>query len=342
MPRPEILPTHTPALFQRAVIRAVEVLQSGRTVALPSETVYGLAANAFSPEAVEGIYRAKGRPANNPLIVHVATATMARECASAWPPLAERLAGRFWPGPLTLVVPRSSTIPDLVCARGPTVGLRWPSHPLFQAVIRQCGFPLAAPSANPSDQLSPTTAEHVVAGLGDRVPLVVDAGPCAVGIESTVVDVTGPRPRILRPGVISSDQVAEAAGIPCIPAGDPGAGPLRSPGQLHRHYSPRARLVVCSWRDDRELSARLARESVPSEQIHLLAHSRIPDETVPAQVSFIPDDPEAFARALYGYLHQCDDRGARLIVVESPPPGAAWDGVRDRLLRASAPSDPHP
>ena len=339
MPTTEVLPTHTPALFQRAVVRAAEVLRTGRIAALPSETVYGLAANALSPEAVAEIYRAKGRPSTNPLIVHVATATMARECAAAWPALAERLAGRFWPGPLTLVVPKSPKIPELVAAGGSTVGLRWPAHPFFQAVIRECGFPLAAPSANPSDQLSPTTAEHVLAGLGGRIPLIVDAGPCAVGIESTVVDVTGPNPRILRPGVISSEQIAEAAGVPALAAGNPSTGPLRSPGQLHRHYSPKARLVVWSWREDRELADRLAGESIDPSQVHLLAHSRIPSEAMPAQVSFIPDDPEAFARALYGYLHLCDDRGARLIVIEELPAGSAWDGVRDRLLRASVPAD---
>jgi len=341
MPTPELLPTHSPALFQRAVVRAAEVLRSGRIAALPSETVYGLAANALSPGAVAGVFRAKGRPATNPLIVHVATAAMARECAAAWPPLAETLAGRFWPGPLTLVVPKSRRIPDEVTAGGSTVGLRWPSHPFLQAVIRECGFPLAAPSANPSDRLSPTTADHVLAGLGDRIPLIVDAGPCAVGIESTVVDVTGTQPRILRPGVISSAQVSEAAGVAAIATGEASVGPLRSPGQLHRHYSPRARLVVWSWCGDRELVARILQETIPSEQVHVLTHTRIPGDPMPAQVSFIPDDPEAFARALYGYLHQCDDHGARLIIIEEPPSGAAWDGVRDRLHRASAPRGDH-
>lgn len=337
-PSVEILSTHTPALFARAVVRTVEVLQAGRVAAIPSETVYGLAANALSPEAVAGIYRAKGRPAGNPLIVHVATAAMARECATAWPELAERLSRRFWPGPLTLVVPRSSRVPDLVTAGGATVGLRWPSHPFFQAVIRRCGFPLAAPSANPSDHLSPTTAEHVLAGLGDRIPLIVDAGPCAVGIESTVVDVTGVQPRVLRPGILSADQIAEAAGVPVAESTDGAAGPLRSPGLLTRHYSPKARLEVWAWTDDAELAARLRDTGVDHERLFVLAHSRIPDQPMPAQVSFIPEDPEAFARALYGFLHECDHRGARLIVVERLPVGTSWDGVRDRLMRASVPA----
>lgn len=332
----EILPTHTPALFRQAVLRAAQVLRSGGIAAIPSETVYGLAANAFESDAVARIYQAKGRPAANPLIVHVATAAMARECAAEWPPMAERLAGRFWPGPLTLVVPRSPRIPDLAAAGGPTVGLRWPAHPFFQSVIRECGFPLAAPSANPSDQLSPTTAEHVVAGLGDRIPLIVDGGPCVVGIESTVVDVTGSRPRILRPGVISAEQVAEAAGIQPGVQTDTDEGPLRSPGQLSRHYSPRARLEMWAWNSDSELADRLTAQGIGKDRLFVLAHSRIPSDPMPAQVSFIPDDPEAFARALYRYLHECDARGATLVVVEHLPGDSAWDGVRDRLQRASA------
>ena len=338
MPTAAILPTHTPGLFHQAVVQTARLLRSGGVAAVPSETVYGLAANAFSPEAVQGIYRAKGRPSSNPLIVHVATANMARACAADWPELAEVLARHFWPGPLTLVVPKSSEIPDIVSAGGSTVGLRWPSHAFFQSLIRECGFPLAAPSANPSDRLSPTTAEHVMASLGQRIPLIVDAGPCAVGIESTVVDVTGKRPRILRPGIISGEQIAQAAGVMADGPLTGAEGPLRSPGQLSRHYSPKARLEVWSWGSDSELLERVTQESISPEQLFVLTHSQVPRAPIPAQVSFIPDDPEAFARALYGYLHECDDRGAALVVIEDLPTGSAWDGVRDRLQRASAPA----
>jgi L-threonylcarbamoyladenylate synthase len=177
-----------------------------------------------------------------------------------------------------------------------------------------------------------------MASLGERIPLIVDAGPCAVGIESTVVDVTGMRPRILRPGIISADQIAQAAGIIADEAMAAPEGPLRSPGQLSRHYSPKARLEVWSWGSDAELLERVTRESIPPEQLFVLTHSRVPREPIPAQVSFIPDDPEAFARALYGYLHECDDRGGALVVIEDLPTGSAWDGVRDRLLRASTPA----
>jgi L-threonylcarbamoyladenylate synthase len=337
----EILPTHTPTLSAAAVARTVAVLRSGGVVAVPTETVYGLAANAFSASAVEAIYVAKGRPAHNPVIVHVASAALARECCAVWTPLADRLAARFWPGPLTLVLPRSRRIPDVVTAGGPTVGIRWPSHPFMQAVIRECGFPLAAPSANPSDRLSPTCAEHVAQGLGERIPLIVDGGQCAVGIESTVVDVTGPFPRILRPGVITAAQVADAAGPdtrePTAASAVPtGGGPLRSPGQLTRHYSPRARLRVLDWADDSDLARQIATELSGGRPVHILTHTRIPSGERFPNVSFIPDDPEAFARAFYGYLHDCDAQGAALIVVESLPPGEEWDGLRDRLLRASA------
>ena len=178
----EVLPTDNTAAFARAVTRATEWLRSGELVALPTETVYGLAANALDARAVAKIFAVKGRPANNPLIVHVASLEMAQACANEWPRVAEQLAAAFWPGPLTLVLARAPEIPDIVTAAGPTVALRWPSHPFIQAVIRACGFPLAAPSANLSGQLSPTNAEHVRKSLGHSVRLIVDGGQSQVGI----------------------------------------------------------------------------------------------------------------------------------------------------------------
>ena len=181
----EILPTHTPGLFQKAVHRAAELLRAGEVVALPTETVYGLAANALDEAAVAKIFQIKGRPAHNPIIVHVAGNEMARDCVKDFPALAEKFSKSFWPGPLTLVLPRAGKIPDAVTAGGETVGVRWPSHPFMQAVIRECGFPLAAPSANLSNQISPTNAEHVRAQLGGKISLIVDGGQSQVGIEST-------------------------------------------------------------------------------------------------------------------------------------------------------------
>src|SRR5256885_1884981 len=186
MMKTEVLATHTRALFTAAVKRAVELLRAGEVVALPTETVYGLAANAFDARAVSRIYEIKGRPAHNPIIVHVAGVQMARRCIANWPPLADKLARAFWPGPLTLVLPKARELPDIVTAGGATVGVRWPSHPFIQAVIRKCGFPLAAPSANLSNRVSPTNANHVRQQLGDKLRLIVDGGQSRVGIESAV------------------------------------------------------------------------------------------------------------------------------------------------------------
>ena len=333
----EVLSTHTPALFDAAVRRAAELLRTGELVALPTETVYGLAANALDAQAVAGIFAAKGRPAHNPIIVHVAGIEMARRCVADWPPVADALARAFWPGPLTLVLPRAAEIPDAVTAGGPTVGVRWPSHPFIQAVIRACGFPLAAPSANPANRLSPTNAEHVLKGLGDVIPLIVDGGQSQVGIESTVVDLTVAPPRVLRPGMIREGQVrlvVDAAGLEAQTGPpEPGAA-LRSPGQLPRHYAPRARLEVLSWRDENDLKAQIARLNAPAGSVHLIAHTMIPSGGGWGAVSVIPHDAEAFARALYAELHRCDELGAALIVVEALPQTGEWRAVADRLKRA--------
>ena len=356
----EVLPTHTAALFKAAVSRAADLLRAGQLVALPTETVYGLAANALDAKAVRHIFEAKGRPAHNPIIVHVSSLAMARRCVGDWPNAADRLARAFWPGPLTLVLPKADTIPPIVTAGGETVGVRWPSHPFVQAVIRACGFPLAAPSANRSTQVSPTNARHVVKDLGGRIPLVVDGGACQVGIESAVLDLTADPPRVLRPGMIHEESLratlgkrgtrsaergtkaqlgkrgtrnAERAG------GDPvvtRTGRLRSPGLLPRHYSPRAKLVLLRWANDAELRARLGELGSRLCPIHIVAHTRIPSGERFDQVSVIPHDPEAFARALYAELHRCDEAGARLIVVEALPDTPEWRAISDRLRRAAA------
>src|SRR5580692_8600177 len=208
----EILPAHTPELFQKAVRRAVELLRAGEVIALPTETVYGLAANALDEKAVAKIFEIKGRPSKNPVIVHVASLEMAKRCVSDFSPLAEKLARAFWPGPLTLVLPRAPIIPKIVTAGGETVGVRWPSHPLMQAVIRECDFPLAAPSANLSNQISPTNAAHVQKQLDGKIPIIVDGGQSAVGIESSVLDLSVRPPQILRPGMIRAASLAAVCG----------------------------------------------------------------------------------------------------------------------------------
>lgn len=334
----EILPTHTPVLLAGAVQRAVALLRAGEPVALPTETVYGLAANALDPAAVERVFAIKHRPSYNPVIVHVASLEMARQCVSVWPDSAARLAKAFWPGPLTLVLPRAALIPDAVTAGGVTVAIRWPSHPVFQAVIRAGNLPLAAPSANRSTRISPTTAQHVLQSLGGRVALVLDGGPCEVGIESTVLDLTPPVPVVLRPGMVSGLAIARILGLPgALNPAAPETGPARrSPGRLPRHYAPRARLEVWEWANDDAFAQCLQRSGWNPADTCLLVHHHLPASTTGfRRVALIPSDPAAYARALYAELHQCDDAGARHVIVEAPPDDDAWRAVRDRLQRAS-------
>ena len=331
----EVLSTATPALAAAAVARAVERLRAGELVGVPTETVYGLAANAWDAAAVQRLFTVKGRPSHNPIIVHVASLALARRCVASWPVAADRLAAAFWPGPLTLVLPRSAAIPDVVTAGGPTVGVRWPSHPVTQAIIRACGFPLAAPSANPSSQVSPTTAEHVRRGLAGRVSLILDGGSSSVGIESTVLDLTMTPPRVLRPGMVSAEALAAVLGRV---AGEPmaGTGAWRSPGLLQRHYAPQARLLVWRWSNDEGLAARVAALGFRREETFILGRTRLPGGRAWGGVLALPRSAAAYARVLYAELYRCDEAGARLIIIEPPPRTPEWQGIRDRLGRASA------
>ena len=281
-------------------MRAAELLRAGELVAIPTETVYGLAANALDEAAVRKIFAAKGRPHSSPLIVHVADLTMARELAREWPPQAEKLAAAFWPGPLTIIVPKSDKVPDIVTAGLPSVALRMPAHPLALAVIRAAGIPLAAPSANRFTQLSPTTAQHVRDALGDAVALIVDGGPCTVGIESTVISLTGPVPRILRPGMITQTQIEEVIGKVETGAGE------ESPGQHPKHYSPRTRVVI----------------------------GESPSEGKGIRLD-MPDDPATYAEQFYRKLHDLDQQNYDWIAIELPPDTPEWAGVRDRITRAA-------
>ena len=303
----EILATHTAALFKAAVVRAVALLEAGEVVALPTETVYGLAANALDAQAVGKIYEIKGRPLRNPIITHVADLEVARECVSHWPAAAEKLARSFWPGPLTMVLRRSKKIPDIVTAGGPTIGLRWPSHPFIQAVIRECGFPLAAPSANLSNQISPTNAAHVSKDLGGKINLIVDGGQSQVGIESTVLDLTTEPLEVLRPGMIHAESLKatlESGGDVAIrEKRESIGGALRSPGRLPRHYSPKAKLELWAWRDTQDLATRVAKQGWQITKVHVIAHTVIPGDGAFGRVSVIPHDAEAFARAIYAELH---------------------------------------
>ncbi len=300
----------------------------GGLVAFPTETVYGLGADGLNPEAVARIYAAKGRPATNPVILHVADAAAAQGLVSSWSAKAQALAERFWPGPLTLVLPASTMVPSIVRAGGPSVALRCPGHPVALALIRAAGRPLAAPSANRSQHLSPTLARHVASSLGDAVDLILDAGPTAAGLESTILDLTGDQPRILRPGPIGPAELAALVGPVELWEGAVRAGEVQAaPGMAERHYAPRARLeLVAPGTGLQEVSGLVAYVGLGSLPI-LPGHVR---------GILLPMDADVVAARLYALLHELDDAGFERVFMEHPPEGEAWLAVRDRLWRASA------
>jgi len=339
---PEAAPC-PPADTDAALDRAAGLLRAGGIVAVPTETVYGLAADALDAEAVAGIFRAKGRPATNPLIVHVRDADMARGLAGTWPRAADAIAAKLWPGPVTVVVPRGPAIPDIVTAGGPTVALRCPDHRLTRRLIEKAGRPLAAPSANRSEAASPTTAAHVLESLGSRIDLILDGGPCDRGIESTVVDCTLAPPRILRPGPMSREQVERAVGGPVVwpDVIDADTAPLRSPGLHSRHYSPRTPLDIPAH-PAAHVSALLAAgvrvgwmtRDAADPVVRKLSAAR---ELV---VVPMPESPADYARLLYATLHALDRRELGRIVVDPLPAAEPWRAVRDRLSRAATPPPP--
>ncbi|MFO7180388.1 MAG: L-threonylcarbamoyladenylate synthase [Pseudomonadota bacterium] len=311
--------------------RAVSVLKSGGLVAFPTETVYGLGADATNPDAVRRIFEAKGRPASHPLIVHVADAGALVDLARDVPPAATALAERFWPGPLTLVLERSARVLREVTGGQPTVAIRVPAHPVALALLRAFGGPVAAPSANRFGAVSPTTAEHVRRDLGARVDLVLEGGPAEVGLESTIVDVTSDPPRILRPGGIPNEAVAAALGLAEDALGL-GASGVRAPGMLPSHYAPRAKLVLTT---PEELTARAGELGRAGLRVGVFAPGIA---NVPGASALIPApaEPEAYARALYASLRELDE-AADVILVVPPKERGIGVAVLDRLRRAAAP-----
>ena len=317
-----------------ALADAVAVLHGGGLVAFPTETVYGLGAHALDPAAVARIYEAKGRPAYNPLIVHVASVEAARGLSSAWPEAAERLAERFWPGPLTLVLPRSADIPESVSAGLDTVGIRIPAHPVAHALLQAAAIPLAAPSANRSMGVSPTTAEHVRRSLGQRVDLIVDGGPCPVGIESTVLSLAGAVPTILRPGSISADALREVVGdVEIAAAGPSGSAARPSPGMLDRHYAPAAEVRLFSAAGRAAAFAKAVWAATDDRRVGVIAFA--PASASGAEVVVMPNDPREYAARLYAALHALDAAGCEVIWIEEVPDTPEWAGIRDRLRRAA-------
>jgi L-threonylcarbamoyladenylate synthase len=328
----EMLAVDPAAPEPEKIRRAASVLRDGGLIAFPTETVYGLGADARNPDAVNRIFAAKGRPATNPVIVHIAERDELLNVCESDTETGKTLSSVFWPGPLTLVLPKGRAIPDIVTASGPTVAVRCPVHPVARALIREAGVPIAAPSANRSTEVSPTRAEHVLAGLDGRIDMILDGGPCPGGLESTVVDATRPVPRVLRLGLITVPMLEAVVGhVDVMVEGQP--GPARSPGQMTKHYSPRTELRLSPGGTimDDILAATHSGKRVGSVMFHGKA-------LVPGSGPHIslPCDPGEAAALLYDTLFKLDRAGLDAIFVEPPPDEPAWAAVRDRLNRAAA------
>jgi L-threonylcarbamoyladenylate synthase len=306
------------------VRRAAQILKRGGLVGFPTETVYGLGADASSRDAVSRLYAAKRRPADHPVIVHFADAAQAFAWATDIPGGAHKLAAAFWPGPLTLVLKRSPKAGDFVTGGQDTIGLRVPSHPVAQALLRAFGGGVAAPSANRFGELSPTTAAHVKRDLGTDAELVLDGGPSEVGIESSIVDLSAEGAVLLRPGRITRPELEKVLGTPIR---EKGADAPRHSGGLERHYAPRtpAKLVP-----PHELDREIARGG---DKVAVLAFSR-PDERVDYWLR-MPREPGGYAHRLYAALRELDEANCESILIEAPPEAPEWAGVRDRLARAT-------
>ncbi len=312
--------------------KAVALLRRGELVAFPTETVYGLGADAANPAAVAKIFAAKGRPADHPLIVHLPSAAHLARWAREVPPQAEQLAAAFWPGPLTLILKRQPDVPDAVTGGQDTVGLRVPSHPLALELLAAFDGGIAAPSANRFGRISPTTADHVREELGARVPLVLDGGACPVGIESTILDLSRGAPVLLRPGSISSADIARVLGRAPETAA-PQAETPRVSGSLKAHYAPRTPLQLVS--SDGLLFA-LRNALVAGEKVAVLAPTAqaISHDLITWKQS--PAEPAGFAHDLYASLRELDALGCVRLLVQQPPAGENWLAVNDRLRRAAA------
>ncbi|CAM3815392.1 L-threonylcarbamoyladenylate synthase [Polaromonas hydrogenivorans] len=323
-----------PGTDPQAIIEAARRIQAGALVGFPTETVYGLGADASSDEAVAGIFKAKGRPANHPLIVHVAEIRQINDYASSVPAFAARLMQAFWPGPLTVILPRREGIAAAAAGGQNSIGLRCPAHPVALAFLKACGTGVAGPSANRFGRVSPTTALHVAQEFGDEL-LVLDGGPCAVGIESSIVDCTRGRPVLLRPGVLTRAQLEAACGEPVLDKEDmqaAGSAP-RASGTLEAHYAPNAKVRLM---DAGAMQAALDLLGADAAHIAIYARTLFSIKSARVLLRRMPDDALATAQQLFAVLRDFDAQGARLIWVETPPVACEWDGVRDRLGRAAA------
>jgi L-threonylcarbamoyladenylate synthase len=328
--------------------RAGKALAEGKLVAIPTETVYGLGADAFNTEAVARVFEAKARPAFDPLIVHIASLADIARVASDFPPKARLLAEALWPGPLTLILPKRGEVPDIVTSGLPSVAVRFPVHPVARRIIECSGTVIAAPSANPFGYISPTTARHVAETLGDRVDFIVDGGPCAVGVESTVLDMTGRTPSLLRPGGMPLERIREIVGEVAVPRAHGGTGAadgeaIASPGQLKSHYAPRARLYLCDYRALPGAMAGfpgrakgggngMAALVLDGARAEILKATGLFDAVF--ALSPAGDMREAASR-LFAAMHELDARGFAAIYAERVPEEGLGRAINDRLQRAS-------
>ena len=323
-----LLPGNNPA----AIAQAARHVQAGQLVAFPTETVYGLGADASSDAAVAQIFAAKGRPADHPLIVHVASAAQVADYASSVPPFAHALITAFWPGPLTVILPRRPGVAAAAAGGQDSVGLRCPAHPVALAFLAACQTGVAGPSANRFGRVSPTTAAHVVAEFGDGL-MVLDGGPCAVGIESSIVDCTRAQPVLLRPGVLTRAELEAACGQPVLsPEELPLAAP-RASGTLASHYAPNAKVRLM---DAKAIQTALDLLGADAAHIAVYACSIVRIQSERVLYRRMPDDALATAQQLFAVLRDFDAQGVKLIWIENPPSAPQWDGVRDRLGRAAA------
>ena len=317
------------------VSRAVASLRAGEAIGLPTETVYGLAADASNGDAVNKIFSAKGRPASHPLIVHVASAAAAKAWAADWPEAADKLANAFWPGPMTLIVKRAAHVLDAVTGGQDTVGLRVPSHPVAQQVLQLFGVDhqgLAAPSANQFGQVSPTTAAHVVTEFPDRLLMVLDGGACEVGVESTIIDVSGETVRVLRPGRVRASEIEQVLGTSLAEHGEDAP---RVSGALASHYAPKTQtLMLATARLKMQLRAfRQAQDRGPMRCV--ITHSFDAEPAQRVRVIRLAADVETWERELYALLRALDEERYGTLIIEAPPETPEWDAVNDRVTRAT-------
>ncbi len=314
------------------VVQAAARIRAGELVAFPTETVYGLGADASNDVAVAKIFAAKGRPADHPLIVHIASQAQVLDYASSLPPFADRLIKAFWPGPLTVILPRKPGVATAAAGRQNSIGLRCPAHPLALEFLKECGTGVAGPSANKFGRVSPTAAPHVRQEFGDAV-MVLDGGPCSVGIESSIVDCTRAQPVLLRPGVLTRAQLSAACGETVLSADDQPDEAPRAPGTLEQHYAPNAKVRLM---DAKAIQTALDLLGADAKHIAVYARSIVRIKSTQVLYRRMPDDALATAEQLFAVLRDFDAQGVKLIWIEPVPEAAEWDGVRDRLGRAAA------